>query len=259
MTGVGNAHCAAAEGLRKVGAGRTAIWIAAALLGLAFPVQADEAAIRAALEPRLGRIDAVAKTAIPGVWEVVTGAKVQYADELGKFVFEGPLRDAATGRDLTAERQFALLPLHLALKQTRGSGRHVLVSFEDPNCGYCKKLAKELAKIPDLKLYTFVYPILGADSEEKARNIWCAANPMAAWNAQMLEGKAPPAARTGCDQAGLLKVIQTGRQLGIRGTPYLFLEGGEPLRGFLDAQRLEQRFKERGQPSTQPPGARPRT
>jgi protein-disulfide isomerase len=75
----------------------------------------------------------------------------------------------------------------------------------------------------------------------------------------MLEGKAPPAARTGCDQAGLLKVIQTGRQLGIRGTPYLFLEGGEPLRGFLDAQRLEQRFKERGQPSTQPPGARPRT
>jgi hypothetical protein len=44
-------------------------------------------------------------------------------------------------------------------------------------------------------------------------------------------------------------VIQTGRQLGIRGTPYLFLEGGEPLRGFLDAQRLEQRFKERGQPS----------
>lgn len=241
----------------KVGAGTTAIWMATALLSAA-PAQADEAAIRAALEPRLGRIDTVSKSPVPGVWEVVTGAKVQYADELGKFVFEGPLREAGSGRDLTAERQFGLLPLHLALKQTRGTGKNVLVSFEDPNCGYCKKLAKELAKLPDLTLYTFVYPILGADSEEKARNIWCAANPVAAWNAQMLDGKAPPAARADCDQAGLLKTVQTGRQLGIRGTPYLFLEGGEPLRGYLDAPRLEQKFKERSQASGQPPGARPR-
>lgn len=241
----------------KVGAGTTAIWMATALLSAA-PAQADEAAIRAALEPRLGRIDTVSKSPVPGVWEVVTGAKVQYADGLGKFVFEGPLRESASGRDLTAERQFGLLPLQLALKQTRGSGKNVLVSFEDPNCGYCKKLAKELAKLPDLTLYTFVYPILGADSEEKARNIWCAANPVAAWNAQMLDGKAPPAARADCDQAGLLKTIQTGRQLGIRGTPYLFLEGGEPLRGYLDAQRLEQKFKERSQASGQPASARPR-
>jgi thiol:disulfide interchange protein DsbC len=231
------------------GAGRTAtglaVAVAAALLAATSPAQADEAAIRKALEPSLGRIDAVTQSPVAGVWEVVTGAKVQYTDGAGRFVFDGPLREAATGRDLTAQRQYALLPLKLALKQTRGSGRNVLVTFEDPNCGYCKKLAKELVKVPDLTLYTFVYPILGADSQEKARNIWCAADPAAAWNAQMLEGKAAPAAKVDCDQTGLQKVIQTARQLGIRGTPYMMLEDGEPLRGFVDAAKLEERFKGR--------------
>lgn len=233
--------------MRKVGSGGTAAWMAAALLAASLPAHADEAAIRAALTPTLGKIDAVTRAPIPGLWEVVSGAKVQYTDERGQFIIEGPLRDAGTARNLTAERQFALLPLDLALKQTRGSGKNVLVTFEDPNCGYCKRLAKELAKVPDLTLYTFVYPILGEDSREKSRNIWCTPDRVAAWNAQMLEGKAAPAARADCDQAGLLKVIQTGRQLGIRGTPYLVLEGGEPVRGFLDAQRLEQRFKARGE------------
>lgn len=217
--------------------------IAAALLAAPPLAQADESAIRKALEPTLGRIDAVAKSPVPDVWEVVTGAKVQYTDAQGRFVFEGPLRDTASGRDLTAQRQYALLPLNLALVHKRGNGKNVLVTFEDPNCGFCKKLATELLKIPDLTVYTFVYPVLGANSLEKSRDIWCAASPLAAWNNLMLEGKAPPAAAPGCDSAGIQKTIDLGRQLGIRGTPHLMLENGEILRGYMDAAKLAEKLQ----------------
>lgn len=103
-------------------------------------------------------------------------------------------------------------------------------------------LAQELAKVPDLKLYTILYSILGADSMEKATNIWCARDRVAAWNAQMLRGTAAPKANQGCDTTGLQKSLDTGRKLGLRGTPRMFLAGGEPVRGFVTAEKLQQRF-----------------
>jgi thiol:disulfide interchange protein DsbC len=189
----------------------------------------------------------VAKSPVPGIWEVLTGPQVQYTDATGQYLLSGPLQDTKTGKNLTAERQFALLPLELALKQTRGSGKNVLVTFEDPNCVYCKRLAKELAKIPDLRLYTFVVPILGPDSLEKARNIWCAPERVAAWNAQMQGGAAVPRAREDCDSSALQKAVEVARQLGIRGTPIMYLANGEQLRGYADAAQLEQRIKGRSQ------------
>jgi thiol:disulfide interchange protein DsbC len=226
---------------------RAVAWILAVAAALPWvrAVHADEAAIRAALEPRLGKIDRVAKSPVAGIWEVLFGPQVQYTDASGRYLFGGPLQDTKTGKNLTAERQFELLPLKLAIMQTRGSGKNVLVTFEDPNCVYCKRLAKELAKIPDLRLYTFVIPILGPDSQEKARNIWCAPDRAAAWNAQMMGGPAAPKARDSCDSSALQRSVEVARQLGVRGTPIMYLAGGEVIRGFVDAQKLEERMKGR--------------
>lgn len=216
---------------------------ALAVVGAVQPLHANETQIRAALEPRLGKIDHVGLSPVPGIWEVVVGPRVQYADPGGRFLFDGPLRDAATGKDLTAQRQFSLLPLDVALVQKHGTGQHVLISFEDPNCGYCKRLAHELAKVPNLKVYTFLYPILGSDSMEKAKNIWCAPDRTTAWNAYMLHGKAAPKAKDSCDIAGLLKSLDTGRKLGLRGTPIMYLSNGETIRGFTPSEQLMQRFR----------------
>jgi thioredoxin-related protein len=41
------------------------------------------------------------------------------------------------------------LPLALAVKQVRGDGKRVFATFEDPNCGYCKRLAKETARLDE--------------------------------------------------------------------------------------------------------------
>ena len=63
-----------------------------------------------------------------------------------------------------------------AVKRVKGNGKRVIYTFEDPNCGYCKELQKELVKVNDVTIYTFLWPILSQDSVEKSKAIWCAAD-----------------------------------------------------------------------------------
>lgn len=52
---------------------------------------------------------------------------------------------------------FSTLPLDQAVKTVKGNGKRILVTFEDPNCGYCKKLGKELVPVNDVTIYTFYF------------------------------------------------------------------------------------------------------
>ena len=49
-------------------------------------------------------------------------------------------------------------------------------------------------KYRDGKEYTFVFPILGPDSNVKARDIWCAKEPGKVWRNWMVDGATPPKA-----------------------------------------------------------------
>jgi thiol:disulfide interchange protein DsbC len=137
---------------------------------------------------------------------------------------------------------FGVLPLEQAIKQVRGNGKRVLVSFEDPNCGYCKRLGKELAQMKDVTIYTFLYPILSPDSHEKSRNIWCAKDKARAWNDWILDGKVPAAAS--CDSSTIDRNIALGQKLRINGTPTMFLADGRRLGGYVPAATLEQALTE---------------
>jgi thiol:disulfide interchange protein DsbC len=57
--------------------------------------------------------------------------------------------NVTTGADLTRERideinkiKFSDLPLDKAIKTVKGDGSRVIAVFEDPNCGYCKRLRR---------------------------------------------------------------------------------------------------------------------
>jgi thiol:disulfide interchange protein DsbC len=56
---------------------------------------------------------------------------------------------------------FAQLPLKDAIVWKQGNGSRKLAVFADPNCGYCKRLEKDLVNVKDVTIYTFVIPILG--------------------------------------------------------------------------------------------------
>jgi thiol:disulfide interchange protein DsbC len=112
------------------------------------------------------------------------------------------------------------LPLEDAIKQVRGNGEPVLVSFEDPNCLYCIKLGKVLGRLDNLTLYTFLIPILSEDSVIKSRRIWCDPVPAQVWNDWMLKRRPPPGAGD-CDATALDRNLQLGETMGVRGVPYL--------------------------------------
>ena len=216
--------------------------IAAVLAGISLTSLADEADVRKMMEAKLGKVEKISKAPIAGLWEVIVDGQVFYSDNTASYLLMGNLHDMKTGKNLTAERQFGLLPLELALKQVRGSGKHVLVTFEDPNCGYCKKLAKDLQQVKDVTIYTFLYPVLGDDSMVKSKAIWCSPDKAKTWNEWMVNGKSVGTAAAKCDIAGLEKSIDLGRKLRINGTPAMFFDTGERVGGYIPAEEIAKRF-----------------
>jgi len=207
---------------------------------------ADEADIRKAVETKLGKVEKIVRAPIAGIWEVTVDGQVFYSDDKATYLIFGNLLETRTGKNLTAERQFNSLPLDLAMKQVRGSGKNIMVTFEDPNCGYCKKLAKDILTLKDVTIYTFLYPVLGDDSYEKSKAIWCAPDKSKAWADWMNNGKAPPAMTAKCDTSGLEKSAQLGRKLRINGTPAIFFASGERVGGYIPAPEIEKRFSAPG-------------
>lgn len=216
--------------------------LAAVLACFSCATLADEADVRKAVESKLGKVEKIAKAPMPGMWEVWVEGQILYVDDKATHVLFGNLLDMKSGRNITAERQFNALPLDLALKQVRGSGKNVMVTFEDPNCGYCKKLAKDINTLKDVTVYTFLLPVLGDDSYEKSKAIWCAPDRSKAWVDWMTAGKQPPAAPAKCDVAGLNRSAQLGGRLRINGTPAIFFAGGERVGGYIPAAEIEKRF-----------------
>ena len=216
---------------------------------LSLPALADEAAVRKSLESKLGRpLTSLTKTPYLGLYEAYADGQIFYTDDKVSVIIAGALIDGKSMKNITDERlqkltaiKFSELPLTLAVKQVRGDGKRVFATFEDPNCGYCKKLAKDLAKLDNVTIYTFLYPILSPDSLDKSNRIWCAADRAKAWNDWMVDGKAP-GGKGDCDTTAVKKTIEIGRKLAINGTPTIFFADGERIPGAVPLARIEEKL-----------------
>lgn len=220
--------------------------LAAALACVSFTAAADEADIRKIVEAKWGKVEKITKAPMAGIWEVTVDSQIFYSDDKGAYLLFGSLFDNKANKNITAERQFNSLPLDLALKQVRGSGKNIMVTFEDPNCGYCKKLARDILTLKDVTVYTFLLPVLGDDSYEKSKAIWCAPDKAKVWMDWMTAGKALPAIPAKCDFAGLNKSAQLGGKLRINGTPAIFFATGERVGGYIPVAEIEKRFNQSG-------------
>ena len=216
---------------------------------LCLPAIADEASVKKAVEAIIGsKVSSVTKTSYLGLYEVYADGQIIYTDEKVSALMIGTLIDGKTKKNVTSERmqklnaiKFSDLPLELAVKQVRGDGKRVFATFEDPNCGYCKKLAKDMAKLDNVTIYTFLYPILSPDSLEKSKQIWCANDKAKAWNDWMIEGRALTG-RGDCDTTAVQKTVETGRKLAITGTPTIFFADGERVPGAVPIAQIEKKL-----------------
>jgi thiol:disulfide interchange protein DsbC len=198
------------------------------------------------------QIDSVRKTSYLGLYELYIDGQIYYTDEKVSVLLAGRLFDTRTMTNVTEARlgqlsaiKFSDLPTAQAIKQVRGDGKRVLATFEDPNCGYCKRLAQELVKLDNVTLYTFLYPLLSEDSDKKARQIWCATDKAKAWNDWMVDNKAPDGAGN-CDTSAIDRNIDLARKLNIRGTPALFFADGSRIPGAISLAEIEQKMKNIG-------------
>lgn len=220
----------------------------AATLTASLVASAQEATIRKNLGdrlPQLKKIDEVTKTAMAGLYEVrVNETDIFYTDAEGNFLLQGNLIDTKQMRNLTEERvdkltavKFETLPLKDAFTMVRGNGKRKLAVFEDPNCGYCKRFERDLQNVDNVTVYMFLYPILGADSVEKSKNIWCAKDKTKAWQDWMLRNQTPKAAS--CDAAAIERNVALGGKYKITGTPTLIFANGSRVPGAIAAAQVE--------------------
>ena len=223
----------------------------AALPGL---LAAQEAAIQKRLLEKMSDFPPILHikpSPYKGLYEVVTRKyEIYYTDAQANFLLNGDLIDTRTHKNQTEASMdklltidFGKLPVEDAFTIVRGNGQRKLAVFEDPNCGYCKHFEVELQKVDNITVYMYLLPILGPDSVEKSKNIWCAKNKAKAWQDWMINDKPAPAAR--CDTAALTRNVELAKKFRLNGTPTMVFPDGSRLAGAVELERLEQALKER--------------
>jgi thiol:disulfide interchange protein DsbC len=207
----------------------------------------DENSVRQAFQSKFPKmaVESIARTPFPNMYEVIVDGQVFYTDDKASYLFSGNLLDLRSGqpRNMTQETNNKLAATvlakstELAVKRVKGNGKRVIYTFEDPNCGYCKELQKELGKMNDVTIYTFLWAILSPDSVEKSKAIWCSKDRARAWDDVMLKGVTPTGPRD-C-ATPLERNAQIAQRFGLRGTPAIYIGSGEQIGGYVPADKIE--------------------
>jgi len=209
---------------------------------------ASEATVKQAMQKRYPGVpvESVTTTPIPGIYEVFANGAVFYVDEnVNYLIMGGKLIDVGRRVDLTEERlrvltavKFDQLPLDLAFRKVLGNGKRRLAYFSDPNCPFCKKIEPDLARLENVTIHIFLYPVLGQNSYEKSKAVWCSNDRVKVWDEMMLNGKPPKTA--GMCNTPIEEILAFGRRQGITGTPTLFFGDGRRVTGWIPADKLRQ-------------------
>lgn len=214
----------------------------------------DTQALSAIIERLVGaKVESIAPSAVAGLFEVIVNGNILYIDSTGNYLVDGQVVEVATRTSVTARRkqehEIATLPvldiskldLADAIKTVNGReipGR-VLVSFEDPRCGFCKRLHQTLNDVPDLVLYTFPVSFLGPQSRAMNEAIWCASDRSKAWGEVMRD--IPPSLDVAkCDLQALDRNTELADKYRVSGTPTMFTSGGVRIAGAVGAPAIEQ-------------------
>ena len=209
-----------------------------------------EQQIKSEIQKKLGanaKVKGVLAAPVTGLYEVLVGNEVFYTDSSAKYLIQGEIIELATGKNITEQRQADLnrikwteLNLANAIKTVRGNGSRQLAVFSDPNCGYCKRLEKSMQQLDNVTIYTYLLPILSADSTQKSKQIWCAADPYKAYMDWMINGIIPSG--KGDCTAPLDKNLAFAKTYGITGTPTLFFTDGSRFPGAVQITDIEKKF-----------------
>lgn len=227
------------------------------MLSAAFVAQAgetDDASVRAAIARVApgAHIDSMRQAAMPGVTELIVGGQVVYLSNDGRYLMQGKLIDLQKGVDLTAGAENAVRRDLLAtvdasrkISFKAANEKHKVTVFTDVDCGYCRKLHKEMSAInaAGTTVDYLMFPRAGQPSAsfDKAAFVWCAADRQEALTASMLSGELDAAKRRSCAHP-ITDTMKLGQRLARLGTPTIIASDGSVLGGYLEPAQLSLRL-----------------
>lgn len=193
------------------------------------------------------KVDAVAPSPVPGLYEVVVGPTLWYVTEDGQFLIDGDVWDIAKRVNLSESKLDEARAKAIAAIDEKDMivfspehPKYKVTVFSDIDCGYCRKLHNQIKDYMDagIAIRYLLYPRAGVHSAsyQKAVSSWCADDRQAALtkakSGQPIENKT-------CDNP-IQQQMALGRSLGVTGTPTLVLESGQVIPGYVPPKKLSE-------------------
>lgn len=190
--------------------------------------------------------DEVRPSPMAGIYEISLGSRMAYISADAQYLIQGDLYDVTTEENLTEKRRMAarLYTLDNVSESSMiifGSGEadHTITVFTDIDCGYCRKLHRQMAEYNDkgIRVRYLFFPRSGPQTSSwlKAEEVWCADDRNTALtNAK--SGAEIESADCGATPVG--EHYQLGRTFGIQGTPAIIADTGEMIPGYVAPDEL---------------------
>ncbi|MBS0570578.1 MAG: DsbC family protein [Proteobacteria bacterium] len=180
----------------------------------------------------LAVIDTVAKSDLPGFYEVTVSGQIAYVSADGRFLLQGNLYDVAHKRNLTdaslaamRAQAIAKLPAAKEIRFEAARPKHTVTVFTDVDCPYCRAFHKNIGQFNALgiSVHYVMFPLdIHPNADKQAVAVWCAPDRNVAYTAAM-NGKDPGTAS--CTNP-VAETKALGLALGINATPTVLTEDG---------------------------------
>ena len=202
----------------------------------------------------------VVPSSIDGLVEVNTEGGVLFASPDAKYLIAGTLYELGEDGsyvDVMAKRQAPINAEKIAqfrdsmIEYKADNEKYAVTVFTDITCGYCVRLHQEMKEYNKrgITVRYLAFPRQGPSGQvaDNMAKIWCAADPASAMHSAKVT-REPAEVAQGKNLAQCKQTItdhyQLGRQLGISGTPAIFLPSGDMVGGYLPPSQLEQRLQQ---------------
>jgi len=198
-------------------------------------------------------ITAISESVMPGVYELVSGAQVFYLTPDGRYMLEGSIIDLENRVDISEQRRGGLQmsiinevaeDQMVVFNNEAGDAERSITVFTDTDCGYCQKLHQEIELLTDadIRVRYLLFPRAGIESasSRELQSVWCSDDQQQAMTIAKTGGRVPDST---CENP-IESHMALARQVGLRGTPLIYLDNGTKIPGYQPADELIRQINE---------------
>jgi thiol:disulfide interchange protein DsbC len=197
------------------------------------------------------KVKSVEKTKIEGLLQVeTTTGDILFSSPEGRYFVTGDMYSTENDSlvnlsEVRRESERAIKIDAISNDQkivfpAKGQVKGKIAVFTDIDCGYCRKLHKEVPELNAMgvEVSYLAYPRAGINSESynKYVSAWCADDPLVA----LTKAKSGQAIESKVCANPVDEQFSLGREMGISGTPAIILQDGSLIPGYVNAQKIGQ-------------------